>query len=286
MEDKTKTNLKTNLKICKFYVKGKCTLETCSFLHKDNICKYYFFDGHCKHNKECKFSHEFTIIKPQRKHPKNTENFTPNHTPSHMNIEIGNPKNEIYGKSINTNDVILINQFLEQENKNEFYEKLLQEIKISGLKEEDLWKLWHGNTHSIVDDHIDWKSKVPTFQFIIERIEKYFGFSTKSTRFNFYKDSNDWKPFHHDAAAIKPHIAEKQNMTIAISLGLTRHVAFELNDNKCVVSISLEDNSVYAFSRDVNINWKHGIPQVHQDNFKNEGRISIILWGWCDQIEK
>ena len=29
--------------------------------------------------------------------------------------------------------------------------------------------------------------------------------------FNLYKDSSQWKPYHHDAAAIKPHIAKIQN---------------------------------------------------------------------------
>ena len=26
----------------------------------------------------------------------------------------------------------------------------------------------------------------------------------KETRLNRYRDSNDWKPYHHDAAAVKP----------------------------------------------------------------------------------
>ena len=284
----THTNKHTNTnKICKFYVKGKCSTENCSFLHQDNICKYYFLEGKCKFQEKCKFSHEFTMVKAnkKRKHIKNTENFTPNHDKSHMNIMIGNGNQEFYENVVKKNDVILVNQFLKQDNPNEFYEKLLNEVKESGLNDKELWKLWHGNTHFIVDDHLDWKKKVPTFQLIIEKIEKYFKFKTQSTRFNFYKDSSDWKPFHHDAAAIKPHIAAKQNMTIALSMGMTRQAAFEFNDNKCVVSMPLEDNSIYAFARDVNINWKHGIPQVHPNQYKNEGRISIILWGWCDQFE-
>ena len=98
-----------------------------------------------------------------------------------------------------------------------------------------------------------------------------------------YKNTNNWKPYHHDAAAIKPHIAEKQNTTIAISFGYTRDVAFQFNDNKCVVSFPLKDNSVYLFGNEVNKRWKHGIPQMSEDNFCEEGRISIILWGWMEQ---
>lgn len=66
---------------------------------------------------------------------------------------------------------------------------------------------------------------------------------------------------------------------------MSRQAAFEFNDNKCVVSMPLDDNRIYAFSCDVNINWKHGIHQVHLNQYKNKGRISIILWGLCDQFE-
>ena len=38
----------------------------------------------------------------------------------------------------------------------------------------------------------------------------------KATRFNWYRDSSEWKPFHHDAAAVKPHIAKIQNLTVGI----------------------------------------------------------------------
>ena len=292
MEENNNTNINTNIntnkeintKLCKFYINGSCTSQTCTFLHKDNICKYYYLNGECKHKTECKFSHEFRLLKKKKKYPKNTQNFTPSHKPSHMNIVVGDSTKNNYGKAVKTNDVILVNNFLNQDQKYLYYNKLLQEINESGLDEKSLWKLWHGDTHSIIDDHINWKEKIPTFQNIIQKIESYFGFATTSSRFNFYKNSNDWKPFHHDAAAIKPHIAKKQNMTIAISFGLKRDVAFEFNDNKCIVSMPLEDNSIYAFACDVNINWKHGIPQMHPHDFTEDGRISIILWGWCDQF--
>ena len=28
--------------------------------------------------------------------------------------------------------------------------------------------------------------------------------TVEATRFNWYTDSSNWKPYHHDAAAIKP----------------------------------------------------------------------------------
>ena len=32
---------------------------------------------------------------------------------------------------------------------------------------------------------------------------EYFKMDVKATRFNWYRNSSEWKPFHHDAAAVK-----------------------------------------------------------------------------------
>ncbi len=226
-----------------------------------------------------------TFSNKKKGKPKNTESFKPDHSKSNMCVKFGNSEASSLDQTFSTNDVILVNNFIPQSNKNELFEQLLNEINVCVEKNPELWKLWHGDTHLIADDKIHWKEDVPTFQNIIVAIEKYFNFNTMSTRFNLYQNSDDWKPFHHDAAAIKPHIAEKQNTTIAISFGATRETAFQFNDNKCVVSFPLEDNSVYLFGKDVNIQWKHGIPQIPKDKFSEEKRISIILWGWMDQEE-
>ena len=271
----------TNSKICKFFVKGKCTQENCPFEHKENVCKKYFFDGKCKHGTQCKFLHVQTL----KKRPKNTENFHPDHKKADMRVKIGNSSLDTFGQDVYVNDVLLVNNFIKQNEQKEMFHLLMNEIEVCAQENEDLWKLWHGDTHLIADDNVSWKEKVPSFQKVIDEIEKYFNFKTISTRFNLYQNSNHWKPYHHDAAAIKPHIAAKQNTTIAISFGAVRDAAFQFNDNKCVVSFPLEDNSVYVFTKDVNINWKHGIPQLPKEQFNEEKRISIILWGWMDQKE-
>ena len=107
----------------------------------------------------------------------------------------------------------------------------------------------------------------------------------KATRLNYYKDSSDWKPFHHDAAAVKKDKEKTQNFTVAVSFGLERDVAFEHAKNKSLISIPIGNGDIYVFSKDVNIIWKHGIRKIHQDNFIDKGRISIIAWGWKDMIE-
>lgn len=45
-------------------------------------------------------------------------------------------------------------------------------------------------------------------------------------RFNWYKDSSDWKPFHHDSAAFNPERARNQNITVGVSFGASRELAF------------------------------------------------------------
>ena len=142
-----------------------------------------------------------------------------------------------------------------------------------------LWKEWHGDTHLIADDNLKWKEMCPTFNMIINEIEKYFNMEIKGTRFNLYKDSSDWKPFHHDAAAIKEHIAKIQNFTVGLSFGATRSIAFEHAKTKTTISIQLPNCTAYAFSKNINIDWKHGIPQIHPDKSFTDGRISIIAWG-------
>lgn len=235
----------------------------------------------CEENNKS-FKKDNNLKNHKKKKPKNTESFEPDHSKSDMCVKFGDSSKETFDDVFCVNDVILVNNFLKQENK-EVFNNLMSEIDNCAKQNNELWKSWHGDTHLIADDHIAWKENVPTFQNVINDIEKYFNFKTISTRFNLYQNSDDWKPFHHDAAAIKPHIAEKQNTTIAISFGATRETAFQFNDNKCVVSFPLKDNSVYVFGKDVNINWKHGIPQLPKEKYNEDKRISIILWGWMDQ---
>ena len=153
------------------------------------------------------------------------------------------------------------------------------EVKKFNLNNKDVWKLWHGDTHFIADDKLNWKEKCPTFGKVIKKVQDYFGMKVNATRLNWYKNSNEWKPFHHDAAAIKPHIAKKQNFTVGISFGAQRDACFEHSKNKTRVQIPLKNGYIYCFNKTVNEEWKHGIPQVPKSAFNNKGRISIILWG-------
>ena len=264
--------------VCKFFMKNKCNHgNKCKFIHDKDLCRDYFL-GVCKREK-CKFKHTYqeNESKEKKTHVKNTENFTPSYEAPAMNILVGDANDEhFYNNKYTPNDVIIVPNFIKDK---EAYDKLFNEINNSKIDTDKLWKLWHGDSHMIADDNLDWKDKVPTFESIVNLIGKYFRMDIKSTRFDHYQNSNDWKPFHHDAAAVKEHIAKIQNFTVGVSLGATRDIAFEHAKTKTIISIPLKSGSAYAFSRDVNINWKHGVPQIHPDNAFEEGRISIIAWG-------
>ena len=107
--------------------------------------------------------------------------------------------------------------------------------------------------------------------------------SVKATRFNLYKDNSDWKPYHRDAAAIDERKARTQNITVAVTFGATRSASFKHLNTKTRIDVPLENGSVYVFNKQVNIDWMHGITQEKEKC--DDGRISIILWGYTE-LEK
>ena len=114
----------------------------------------------------------------------------------------------------------------------------------------------------------------------------------------------------------RPPMCETQNMTVGVSFGEARQAAFEWagarekkydsfpehlwspavhagKHSNVVLSLTLPDSSTYTFGRDVNLLWKHGILAEKTPSGKmsgridvEEGRISIIAWGWVDQYDE
>ena len=127
------------------------------------------------------------------------------------------------------------------------------------------------------------------FYLLFSQIAAYFNIAQKSvgTRFNWYKDSSDWKPFHHDSAAFNAERAKNQNITVGISFGATRELAFLHAKTGTKIYFPQTNGMLFAFGRDVNILWKHGVNALSQDKQDGKGRISIILWGQApDAIEE
>ena len=182
----------------------------------------------------------------------------------------GRPK---YPYPILDRDVIMSHGLFSDYAPGEIYDKLTAQLACGDVDT----KLWHGDTHFIVDDKRSWKHKVPTYYMIIDRLAEYFDMDVQATRLNIYSDTAQWKPFHHDAAAIDAEKAKVQNFTVAVSFGACRDAAFEHARTRTVISMPQGDGSIYAFAKQANIDWKHGI--LKEDTVRNDGRVSIILWG-------
>jgi len=220
-----------------------------------------------------------TLMKKNKRRVKNTECFDPMVDPVDLRIVYDLCKDNL-SIAVTSRDVVIVPNLFSDFPVGDIYNRLVSEINECGIPENQLLKLWHGDTHLIADDHLKWKSKSPTFNMVIERIKKYFKMDIKATRFNLYKDTNQWKPFHHDAAAVKKDKMNTQNFTVGVSFGVTRDAAFEHSIKRTTVSIPQPDGCIYAFSKDTNIIWKHGILQ--DKLIRNQGRISVIAWGWID----
>ena len=158
----------------------------------NNICRF-FLQGICRYGDKCRYLHDKSLCKPcnpastnenkkdganckdkrQNKHrkPKNTENFSPDHTPPEMRIVFAESGLETYNKPHSTRDVVVVKDLFCKEDNLEIYESLLKEIKTSNVNQDKLWKSWHGDTHWIADDKLDWKKECPTFTVILNRIK-------------------------------------------------------------------------------------------------------------------
>tara|TARA_B100000902_G_scaffold391129_1_gene441277 strand:+ start:804 stop:1853 length:1050 start_codon:yes stop_codon:yes gene_type:complete len=166
-----------------------------------------------------------------------------------------------------------------------WYNFFKEEITAVEQDNKDFMKLWHGDSHLIADDKMadgKWKEQCPRFVNLIKTISYIFKMKVTSTRINEYRNGDDWKPYHHDAAAIKEHMKKIQNITVSVSFGATRSVAFQNAKNLSTMSFPIMDGTIYSFGQQVNIDYKHGILKEES----NSGpRISVILWGWVDQKE-
>lgn len=298
--------------LCKNFMYNNCNSESCNFIHDKSACFYFWKNGSCKFDINCKKSHDYQKQKKidhkdvinidkdvnkkttkskkknkdkynKNKRMKNTETFVPiNKNTVDMRIVLHTVDTKgNFDEQLFDNDVLIVPDLFK--NSDITYDKLLFEIKNSGIPENELFKLWHGDSHIIADDNLDWKTKCPTFNNVILKIKDYFNLDIKATRFNWYKDTSQFKPMHFDSSAVKPHMAKIQNFTLAISFGTTRDAAFEKTNkdgSKTIISIPQKNGHIYAFCKDTNINWRHGILQ--DIPVRNEGRISIICWGWIN----
>jgi len=191
------------------------------------------------------------------------------------------PHRPQYGKNLRHDDVVIVPEFFCAENDWDIYYKLIEEMRSSqanGDRKAE-WISWHEGAHLL--------SKNPTgsrtYQEIINRMCDYFSIApgNRGTRFNWYRDGADWKPFHHDSAAFNPERAKNQNTTIGVSFGESRELAFRHAKTGELIYFPQKNGMLFYFGRDANIIWQHGINALPEDDQTGKGRISIILWGLC-----
>jgi hypothetical protein len=296
--------------VCKDFMFNKCKRENCKFSHVENVCFYFWKNGSCKFDTACTKSHDYKFNirlqgnkkndnknkdKYNMKRVKNTECFEPMDKDLVdlrvvLDLRSKNDKNIVF-PLLTSRDVLLSPNLFSDFSEFEIYNRLVSEIKNCGISENELLKMWHGNnkidgTHLIADDHLRWKEKCPTFNMIIQRLRDSFNMDIKSTRFNWYSDPKHWKPFHHDSSYINAERAKNQNFTVAVSFGATKDAAFEHSQTKTVISMPQPDGTVYSFTNDTNGIWRHGILQDKNPQNVYMGRISVIAWGWIDNVKQ
>jgi hypothetical protein len=136
---------------------------------------------------------------------RNTESFDPTSTLQRPDLRVriaSSTRNATsYSDAIRHDDVIIVPELFGGDSDYTLYHKLVQEME--QLQQQNIdgsqYISWHEGAHSIVKN----PKLCPTFHTIVKKLCDYFQIQNPSkigTRFNYYKDSEDWKPFHHDSA--------------------------------------------------------------------------------------
>lgn len=207
---------------------------------------------------------------------RNSDSFDPKSTLARPDMRIIHEltSNE-YPRALKHDDVVVVPRFESPG----AYSDLLSEIEALQYHGEEgsEYISWHEGCHLLVQH----PEKSATFQTIITKICRYFDIDkdTIAVRYNFYKDDVDWKSAHHDSAAFNRSRAKRQNITVGLSLGRTRELFFKHAKKGTVINMPMPSGSLYSFGKAVNIRFMHGITAVPEDEQRDEGRISIIVWG-------
>lgn len=135
---------------------------------------------------------------------RNTESFDPSSTLQRpdLRVRIASSRSAaIYCDAIRHDDVIVVPELFGLDTDYTLYHQLVKEME--HLQQQNIdgsqYISWHEGAHYIVKN----PKLCPTFHTVVKKLCDYFQIQNPAkigTRFNYYKDSEDWKPFHHDSA--------------------------------------------------------------------------------------
>jgi hypothetical protein len=131
----------------------------------------------------------------KRGNGRNTESFDPNSTLIRPDIRVlvGNPSHSKFQETLTHDDVVIVPEMFGPQHDWTLYYRLVEEL--TQLQQDQVkgseFISWHEGTHLICKE----PQQSKTFQMILQRLCDYFDMDATSvgTRFNWYKDSQDWK---------------------------------------------------------------------------------------------
>ena len=215
---------------------------------------------------------------------KNTVDFTPNHIPAEMRVLPAPAGLKKYHRDITSRDVIIVSDMFSKPEDTTLYRDVITELDSNPRQE---WLLWHGDNHMLANHKtMQHQAFYPSLDRIVKTVEQYFNMKVSSTQINWFRDTQDWKPYHFNVSALNPEKAKVQNFTVTVSFGSEREIAFQNGKTGATVAIPLPNGTVFSFCNDVNAIWRHGVPQIPPNRQANEGHIGIVLWGWVNGIEE
>ena len=157
-----------------------------------------------------------------------------------------------------------------------FYEYLMNDVSFA-FKYRSFGSTNMGTKHDTLIIHDKRKQQdiiSMTYYKIMDVLCKYFNVEVIHGVLNHYSNESEFVPFHKD------YYYKGMDMTIGAAFGQQRIFQFlhsSSNNKDDIFSIPQNNGDVFAFTKVINDNFTHGIPQQFELN-KCKGKFSVILF--------